>query len=541
MNKCKKIKVLVKGWGELSGCRGDNLGKLLASNGILTLPCGGRGLCGLCRVKILDGETNELTIYEKIHGIKKPWRLACRVTVHDDLIVEVLKTSEIKPIIYTLNIPIKNPDPLIREINCYKEIGTETLLYKQEHPNPLHTLLFNEKIVMISPIKVEKILLVDLGTTKIAYQVIDLEGNIIVENVLINPLVRYGSDIITRMSYILDDPSKLVEMMKELHKSVEKLAKENKASFILLAGNSVMEHLYLGLNIESLAMKPYRPVLYGPFIIYTGLYPTLVAPIIEGFVGGDAYSELIASLYMNMPKPYLIIDLGTNTEVLLVTKDKIYVTSTPAGPAFEGFISRGSHIMFGGITRIWIKEIIDEKPIFGYSYVGSPHGLLGTGVISLVASLYVNGFIDKGGRFVKGYVNTDFGKAFIIDQENNVLFTQRDLREFQKAYAAVKSAWRILLDKAGISGEDLKYVIISGSFGSALSPKDLIVLGMVPLKDEERIFISGNLVLLGLKIMTLKRDYYSKYNEIRKGIYHVNLADEPNYMDVWVKELYFNS
>ncbi|HEC96093.1 MAG TPA: DUF4445 domain-containing protein, partial [Euryarchaeota archaeon] len=288
-------------------------------------------------------------------------------------------------------------------------------------------------------------------------------------------------------------------------------------------------------------VKPYKPALYGPFIIYTGSYPTLVAPIIEGFVGGDAYSELIASLYMNMSKPYLIIDLGTNTEVMLVTEDKVYVTSTPAGPAFEGFISKGSHIAFGGITRVWIKEIVDEKPVFGYSYIGSPQGLLGAGILSLVASLYAKGFIDKSGRFVKGYANTDFGKAFIIDHKNNVLFTQRDLREFQKAYAAVKSAWRILLNKAGINREDLKYVIISGSFGSALSPKDLIVLGMVPLKDEERIVISGNLVLLGLKIMALKRDYYSKYNEIREKLYHINLADEPNYMDVWVKELYFNS
>ncbi len=541
MNKCKKIKVLVKGWGELSGCRGDNLGKLLASNGILPLPCGGRGLCGLCRVKILAGETNELTIYEKIHGIKKPWRLACRVTVYDDLIVEVPKISEIKPVIYTLNIPIKNPDPLIKEIHSYKEIQKETFLYKQEHPNSLHTLLFNEKIVMTSPVKVRKILLVDLGTTKIAYQVIDLKSNMIVEDVLINPLVRYGSDIITRMSYILDDPGKLVEMMNDLHTSVEKLARENNVCFILLAGNSVMEHIYLGLSIKSLAVKPYKPVLYGPFITYTGFYPTLVAPIIEGFVGGDAYSELIASLYMDISKPYLIIDLGTNTEVMLVTEDKIYVTSTPAGPAFEGFISRGSYIAFGGITRVWIKEIVDEKPVFGYSYIGSPKGLLGAGVLSLVASLYAKGFIDKSGRFVKGYANTNFGKAFIIDHKNNVLFTQRDLREFQKAYAAVKSAWRILLNEAGVNREDLKYVIISGSFGSALSPKDLIVLGMVPLKDEERIVISGNLVLLGLKIMALKRNYYSKYSEIRGKIYHINLADEPNYMDVWIKELYFNS
>ncbi len=541
MNKCKKIKVSVKGWGELSGYRGDYLGKLLASNGILPLPCGGRGLCGLCRVKILAGETSELTIYEKIHGIKKPWRLACRVIVYDDLVVEVPRLRKIISTIYTLNVPIKNPDPLIREAHSYKEIQKETYLYKQEHPNSLNTLLFNEKIVMISPVKLEKILLVDLGTTKIAYQVIDLEGNIIVENVLINPLVKYGSDIITRMSYILDEPSKLVEMMNELHKSTEKLAKENNACFILLAGNSVMEHIYLGLSIKSLAVKPYQPVLYGPFITYTGQYPTLVAPIIEGFVGGDAYSELIASLYMNIPKPYLIIDLGTNTEVMLVTRNKIYVTSTPAGPAFEGFISRGSHVAFGGITRVWIKEIVDEKPVFGYSYIGSPHGLLGAGVLSLVASLYAMGFIDKSGRFIKGYVNIDSGKAFIIDQKNDVLFTQRDLREFQKAYAAVKSAWRILLYKAGINREDLKYIIISGNFGSALSPKDLIVLGMVPLKDEERIIICGNLVLLGLKIMVLRRDYYSKHNEIRRKLHHVNLADEPNYMDVWVKQLYFNS
>ncbi|MCD6301695.1 MAG: DUF4445 domain-containing protein, partial [Staphylothermus sp.] len=353
--------------------------------------------------------------------------------------------------------------------------------------------------------------------------------------------VKYGSDIITRISYALDKSSNLVEMMNELHNRIKKLAEESNASFIFLAGNSVMEHIYLGLNIESLAMKPYKPLLYGPFVTYTGPYPTLIAPIIEGFVGGDAYSELIASLYMNIPRPYLIIDLGTNTEVILVTMDKIYATSAPAGPAFEGLISKGSHIALGGITEVRIKEIINEKPVFDYSYIGSPHGLLGTGIISLVASLYAKGFIDKSGKFLKGYTITEHGKAFIIDQENNILFTQRDLREFQKAYAAVKSAWRILLSKAGISEDELEYVIVSGSFGSALSPKDLIVLGMVPVRNEEKIIISGNLVLTGLKIMALKKDYYSKYSELRRKLYHVNLASEPNYLDIWVKELNFNS
>ncbi|MCD6301794.1 MAG: 2Fe-2S iron-sulfur cluster binding domain-containing protein, partial [Staphylothermus sp.] len=96
MNECIQVKVLVKDWGELSGCRGDNLGRLLASNGVIPLPCGGRGLCGLCRVKILNGETNELTIYEKMHGIKKPWRLACQVKISSDLTIEIPLKPDIK-------------------------------------------------------------------------------------------------------------------------------------------------------------------------------------------------------------------------------------------------------------------------------------------------------------------------------------------------------------------------------------------------------------------------------------------------------------
>jgi len=191
------------------------------------------------------------------------------------------------------------------------------------------------------------VLLVDLGTTKIAYQLVSINGDILGEDITINPLNKYGADIITRMTHILDDPGKLYMMSRELRKFIAEQLGENNAGVVLVAGNSVMQHIFNGLPIESLAAKPYQPLVRSPVYSWINNTPTITMPMMARYVGGDVYSELAASLELHLPKPYMIIDLGTNTETILVTEDKIHVASTPAGPAFEGHVSSGSTVYLG--------------------------------------------------------------------------------------------------------------------------------------------------------------------------------------------------
>jgi uncharacterized 2Fe-2S/4Fe-4S cluster protein (DUF4445 family) len=487
MRSCReKVRVFIRDTGEiLTACKGDNLGLILASKGYLPLPCGGRGLCGLCRVRV-EGEVSPPTGNELIHGLKNGERLACQVRVLGDVFVEVPQKVIVRTSIYSLNIVLEEVKPVFKPLIIKEiyELPSEVFLPSDKYTNYL--LSFDWKIygTIGDP---RKILLVDLGTTKIAYQLIDIEGKILWENISINPLNIYGSDIITRITQVIDEPEKLYVMKKKLSEELSRVFSERKPGVVFIAGNSVMEHLLLGLPVKTLAEKPFQPLFRGPFITFIHDTPTILAPLIAGYVGGDAYSELIASLKLGVEKPYIIIDLGTNTEVILVDRDRIYATSTPAGPAFEGYIARGSVMYYGGITRVRISGFSNDKPLFKIEYFGKPYGLLGTGVISLVAELFRNGLVNSSGRFTRGYDYIDGLKAFIINKNHNVYFTQRDMREFQKAYAAVKSAVLALLLKSGVEPSDLKHVFVAGSFGSSIEPEDLIDLGLVPVDRVDKI------------------------------------------------------
>ncbi|ADI31521.1 ASKHA domain-containing protein [Staphylothermus hellenicus] len=531
--KCEEVTINVVGYGKISACKGDNLGEILASKGIMPLPCGGRGLCGLCRVKVY-GETNPITGNEIVHGLSGNERLACQVIVMGDLVVEAEKPRIISVPRYSINIPLKQINPVINIVRLEKPpyINKDYVVINGLKPS---NYILLEDMILSTTGDPEKILLVDLGTTKIAYQAVTMSGEVIGEKIHINPLNIYGSDIITRITHILEKPESLREMGSSLRKEVNNVAEEYNIGSIFIAGNSVMEHLYLGLPIETLAEKPFQPLFHGPFLTYTYDKPTILAPLIAGYVGGDAYSELIASLKLALKKPYMIIDLGTNTEVLLVTNDKIYATSTPAGPAFEGHLARGSTIVYGGIYKVEIIGSRNSEPVFNYKYIHKPYGLLGTGIISLVAELLRHKYIDERGRFLKGYKRINNVKTYVIDKDQQIFFTQKDLREFQKAYAAVKTAWIILCRRAGIKCEDLEHVIIAGSFGSNIESRDLIDLGLVPVVENSRLVYAGNMVLSGLKIMMLDSSMFKIYRSILEKIAHINLAEDKDYMKTWIK------
>ncbi len=541
--ECSRVKIEVVGKGVFYACRGDNLGILLASKGIMPLPCGGNGLCGLCRVRV-EGEVSPPTGNEVLRGLSGGERLACQVRVLGDVRVYAPTIRPPKISIYSLNIDLRSIKPVVKPIRLSNKLlplrRGLPILPGEAHIGGLNVLRFLDTYYLTSPGETDKALIIDLGTTKIAYQNIDLNGRIIDEGYVFNPLNVYGSDIVSRMTIILDNPDKLGEMMDRLRREIIGLAERYRAGIVFIAGNSVMEHLYMGLPVDRLAEKPYQPLFSGPFITYTGRTPTILMPLISGYVGGDAYSELLASIYMDLEKPYLIIDLGTNTEVILVKDlEEIYATSAPAGPAFEGYISKGSGVVMGGIYRVWIEGFRRDKPVFKYRYRGSRGGLLGSGVISLVAELWRHGLIDHRGRFRRGYRIVDGVKTIVVDREHKVFFTQKDLREFQKAYAAVRSAWRILLDKAGLYIDDLERIVVAGTFGSSIDPRDLIDLELVPADSVDKIIYGGNLVLTGLRIAVMDRDYYMLHGKLLRSIRHINLAEEENYMRVWINSLEF--
>ncbi len=539
-SECVKTMVHVEDRGDVEACIGDNLGLVLAGKGLLPLPCGGRGLCGLCRVKV-EGSVSEPTSYELIRGLTGEERLACQVRVLGEVWVRLPRIRLLRVPMFSINVEPRTRDPLVKPLVFGESLNLPFKAFKPGLDSGFKPFIYGD-IVLFTRGDPGKILLVDLGTTKIAYQLVDPNGSLIEEGFEANPLNTYGADIVTRMTRIIEEPKLLYEMSKTLADRITSLPRRGKPGSVLVAGNSVMTHILYALPIETLAYAPYQPLFRGPITSWYEGIPVSSAPLIAGYVGGDAYSELVATLELDPPKPYMIIDLGTNTETMLVTSEDIIATSTPAGPAFEGHIRSGSIAYYGGIVNVKVKgEASDGRPVFDKKIIGEPRGLLGTGVISLVAELYRHGYINRTGRVRKGYVRRNGVKAFIIDEENDIVFTQLDIREFQKALAAVKTSWKILLEKKSLKPSDLKLVFIAGSFGSSIEPRDLIDLGLVPVKDEKKIVYAGNMVLTGLRVILLQKKYLTGYREILNRVEHVNLAEEPNYMDVWMKNLLLGS
>ncbi len=547
----QKFKVTVKGYGTIEVDEGNNLGRALAKAGIIDLPCGGRGLCGSCIIKV-SGKVSEPTGNELVRGLGKELRLACQTKVLGNMKVQVLIKRAPPVSQKSILIPVKSFDPLI----IVKELAsslTPTFPYPI-NIFPITRLDKNGSLIGFSiagylGVTTKKkddvsSLLVDLGTTKIAYQHIDSGGKILSEGAVLNPQGSYGADVMTRLGKALESDEALAELMNSVRSEISRLLKEIGGDICILAGNSAMETLFLGLPAGQLALKPYQPYLKGPFTTMVDNVPCLVAPMVGGHVGGDSFMDLVATEGINARPPYMIIDIGTNTEVLLVLErssgKELVVASAPAGPAFEGHLISGITSVSGGITGV---------KIYGFNEDGSPNfevsgkgpGITGSGVVSLVSELLRHGLLTPSGKLVKGYVMTPYGKGLIIDKGSegipSTVFTQKDVREFQKALSAVRTAWEIMLKETSLVPSELRQLFISGNFGSNLDLRDALELKLIPPVQLNKVVIGGNMVLSGLRASALSKVLFMRVWRLTEKARHIELAELPEFRDLWIRNL----
>ncbi len=557
-----KVTVYIRNLGKkIKANYSDVLGSVLAKNNLLPLPCGGRGFCGQCIIKI-KGKVSEPTGNELSRGLGGELRLACQTKLLGDVEVELFHKPMFNVSYYSYNIVLRRIKPIYHVSNIISEnlpltFSRELIITRD------NCLAGGDKVISlfdhpISAINIREgeeqhILLVDIGTTKIAYQVVDKLGKVFFEKIILNPLVRYGADIITRLTKIMERSGKMVEMRDLLMKTIENISRgyEN-IVLVTFAGNTVNQSIALGLPVDKLAVKPYQPYFKGPFIGVTdNCIPFYAAPFIGGFVGGDAFSNMAAAEYMGLKKPYLIVDIGTNTEVIVGTgrdEDPMYATSTPAGPAFEGHIESGAGVGLPGISKVRIKEVREDNVLFEYVVEGGvkPAGLLGSGVISLMAELLRNKVIDRRGRITKGYSRIKGVKTLTIAGPDEtvtskpIIFTQHDVRELQKAIAAVKTSWQLLLQEANIEVENLRWVVLTGTFGSAIDIDDALLLGLIPRIPRNKIIIAGNMVLSGLKTLVLDSEHEKNMRDLLKKARSIDLAETRDFTSVWIKNLEFD-
>ncbi len=532
---------------------GETLGDVLSKEGLIEQPCGGRGLCGQCIIEVY-GEVSEPTGNEVARGLTGPERLACQTRVLGDVKVRLKRKVFKAASARSMLVDVKDVKPLFLlvklgdlPVSTYPHAVLASALVKSDGK---HLLVLDGVGAVASTDKGRdelNVLLVDLGTTKIAYQAIRYGGEIIDEGVTLNPQLVYGSDVMTRLAKALKDTEALSDMRAKLEESIRSLIIKYDAAACLVAGNSTMESMLVGTPLNYLAERPYQPLLKGPFVIEVGGVPCYVAPMIGSHVGGDAFMNLAAAEYLQPPTPYLIIDLGTNTEVILVrergSKRLVTVASAPAGPAFEGHIGSGASMAVGGITHVKVvSEDESGRPVFKVE--GSGPGIMGSGLVSLMAELVRKGYVSVSGRVVRGFVRRNEGKAFIISRAgpdgSEVLITQRDIREFQKAMSAVKTSWEFVLKKAGVEVGDLKMVFLSGNFGSSLDVTDALYLRLIPPVDPGSVVVGGNMVLTGLRVTYLDREHFMRVWGITERAQHIDLAEDPEFSAAWIRNLNFD-
>ncbi len=484
----------------LSAEKGASLFDLLRSNGIrIDSVCGGKGRCGKCGVRLLTGRLDITAADRAVFSdeeLENGCRLACRASLNDDITIELIYSGEEI---------LADPDgtPVDNGINADSDGMPED----------------NEKTAVPEIVfsKAEYGIAIDIGTTTLALALVNIyQGRVLFCCTSENPQRVYGRDVISRVDRAAKGSGSELKKLISSKLSVEiaELISDHKPEHgeikrIAIAGNTAMLHILRGYDTSGLGSHPFTPVninqeelLLGSLLSEEELpddlrrIPVTILPGISAFVGADIVSGLLSLTFQEREKPCAFIDLGTNGEMAVGTRDKLLVTSVAAGPAFEGGnIKWGTGSIRGAISKVSIR---DGKP--GIETIGGllpPKGICGTGVIETTAELLENKIIDETGLLSDLFFDSGYPLSKNASGET-IVFTQDDIREVQLAKSAVRAGLEILLERYGAGYNDIDRLYISGGFGHSLDISKAAKIGMIPDGLMGKCEAKGNTSLLGL-------------------------------------------
>lgn len=415
---------------------------------------------------------------------------------------------------------------------------------------------------------------VDIGTTTVVATLLDLNtGEPVASASCLNPQNTFGDDVISRISHGHEDAG-----LAQLHDvtiaglndlvarcCAESGVQDQYVYEAVIVGNTTMNHIFLGLPIKQLGHSPYnawsvdahdvKPARLGLNLNPAGNVHTVEN--IAGFVGADTVGAAIAVRMDLVDKMTLVIDIGTNGELILGTKARMFAASCAAGPAFEGArISQGSRAMHGAIERVSYDEATGDIKIVT---IGEepPVSLCGSGIIDALGVMLELGVVDTTGRFVPHadlkdgtspevlarYTETGGQPAFIIARGSgghpDVVVTQKDVREVQLAKAAIRAGIKLLQTKAGIDDTQIEQYLVAGAFGSYIDPKHAMRIGLLPTMPLEKIKFVGNAAASGAKLVLLNRHMRSLANTLARHIQYVEIGHEAEFSMVYADCLLF--
>lgn len=556
-------------------------------------PCGGRGKCGKCKMEVLEGATEGICF-------------GCQTLVECDMTVRILREQNEERI---LSDPLKQEIPADSDLEVLEviiepicpgeaesvwerlkkeiqkktgrielktDISVLTGLYRTllEGEYRVFVVLYENYLLDVCVEKPSAMLFaVDIGTTTLVGYLLDGNtGNLCSTVSEMNPQCRYGADVITRAAYVRENgnremtacirsciSSMLIEAAKQAGVSPENVY------VTVLAGNTCMHHLFLGLSPESLVHAPYSPVIRERMEGRLREFLTSGAsggrlkflPNIAGFVGADTAACLLACGFKEEQELTLLMDIGTNGELVLGNKYRSAACSTAAGPAFEGAkITCGMRGANGAIDHVYMKD-----GTLTYSVLGNkePQGICGSGLMDLMSILVEYGFVDSMGmlrseeelvlkeaennrwRLLGEGINRKFLLYGNGEEEASVYVTQKDIGEIQLAKAAMAAGIQILCMHMGVSIKDIKKVLIAGAFGNYMKPHSACRIGLIPAELEDKIIMKGNAAGAGAMMAAKNRAYWEDCLNLTDGIEFVELAAEEEFSDLFVEELAFQT
>ncbi len=556
--------------------------------------CGGTGTCGKCTVQIVAGDVSKPLQSEEdvlsAEEISKGYRLACQTYAESDLVLNVPAESLSAPQrlqVEGLETPL-SPDPAIKiyevalpapSLNDLR--GDDERLFEalESQQGVLCTSIDKEvlrslspslrsltweasatvrdtEVISLDPLGSRRLgMAVDLGTTKIAGYLVDLETvQTLSAKGAMNPQISYGEDVIARMARVQRSPEDASTLQEKVLEAIATLSEElcheavdtrpEEIKDLVVVGNTVMHHLLLRLPVEQLARAPHVPAVSRAMDIKAcdlglsvapGAYVHLV-PNIAGFVGGDHLAMLLAVKAWEAKGTLLAIDIGTNTEISLAIHGDISSVSCASGPAFEGaHISCGMRAAGGAIDHV---RVTDQQVEYHTIHGSKPVGICGSGIFDTLAQLFMNGVIDTNGRIREDHPrvrDSQKGREFVIVSEEErsggpaITITQEDVRELQLAKAAIRTGIQILLKERGLSDEDIDEVVVAGAFGSYLDIASAIAIGMLPAIPSNRFRQVGNAAGAGAKVVLVSRTTREAVQKLVRDICYIELAGAPDF------------
>ncbi len=566
--------------------------------------CGGSGTCNSCLVRLVSGDLSPPTLVEtgalNREEIEAGYRLACQavplsnikiyippdsLTTAQRLLVEGLETDvALEPVIEMVDLKIDPPslNDLRADTRRVNDALVERGLEAAEIPLPVlarlsESLRARDWSVRLALRRGEIIaclewedsplgLALDIGTTSLAAYLVDLAGGrTLARSGAMNPQIAYGEDVISRIHFAGSKEGReklqttLVDAVNGLAHGLCEEADVSKERIVevVAVGNTAMHHLFAGLPVKQLGMAPYVPAVSDPLDLRAGEIGLDLAPgayiylpsNIAGFVGADHVAVLLANDIGKSSGRVVALDIGTNTEITLVSDGRLLSCSCASGPAFEGaHIHDGMRAAPGAIERVRIQEeriqvqTIKNQP---------PSGICGSGILDAVSEMLGAGILNKNGsleensRLVRRNHENHNQLEFVLAPSSisahgrDIIITRKDINEIQVAKAAIRAGIEILLKEAGIKFSDLDEFIVAGAFGTYLDIKSTIRTGMFPPLPVSRFRQVGNAAGMGAKQMLVSAGKRRHAVEMAGKVDYIELTIHPDYMDTFLKAMYF--